>query len=90
MTPPAPSDGAHRVPRPRRGLLVVLAEHVERSHQHRLQPGELEPADPEVDPGRIAVGLHRGHAGGIDLQADDLEAVDLGAESLDELQGGHR
>ena len=48
--------GPHGVPRPGRRRLVVLPEHVERPHEHRLQAGQLEAAQPEVHPRRVAVG----------------------------------
>ena len=47
----------------------VLAQHVERAHQHRPQPGQLETAEGELHPGRrrrlCGVDPHR-----VDLQAD--------------------
>ena len=43
-----------------------------------LQAGELEAAQPEVHPGRVAVGRDRLDPRRVDLQPDHLEAVDLG------------
>ena len=84
--PAGAEGGPHRVPGLGRRGLVVLAQHVERPHEHRLQSGQFESADPEVDPRRVAVGGDRGHAGRVDLQADDLEAVDLRAQPVDEFE----
>jgi hypothetical protein len=82
-SPPGARDAGRR-------LLVVLAEHVERPDDDRLQAGQLEAAEPEVHPRRIAQVGHRGHPLGVDLQADHLQAGDLGAQPLGQLEGGHR
>ena len=84
--------GPHHRPRVGHRVDVVLAQHVERPHQHRLQSGQFETAEGEFD-----VGRRHGRCGaggvdplGVDLQADDPHVGPHRAQPRGQFQRRHR
>ena len=76
-------SGLHRFPRGMNIRDTVLPQHIERANQVRAQPGQLKPAEREMNP--IAVGEH---ALGIDLQAGDVDSRANSAQTGGPLAGG--
>ncbi len=93
---PSTSDPArrqragHRRPGRRHPILVVLAQHVERPHHHRPQPGQLEAAAGERQPRRVGGRRGGGHPRRVDLQPDHPHVGPHPGQPRPQLDRGHR
>ncbi len=79
--------GPHGVPGVGDGVRRVLAQHIERAHQYRAQPSQLESAEGEFDAIRPGVAGRR-HPFRIDLQTDYPNVGPDGAQPGRELDCG--